>query len=151
MGFLAHIYFQNEDYIKALPILESILSSIKFEIKNKGDKFIGDMEFPYDEYLDTVQLIGIIHHILGNQDKSMHYLNFVLNNLPEIKFEKGIEDEILSFMDAFFIRMRFNIQKNKTKEVLQDYQKVKEYLSWGDWENEYVDVIKYITDRKLTK
>ncbi|NLD49196.1 MAG: hypothetical protein GX660_18705 [Clostridiaceae bacterium] len=146
---LAYVYFQNEDYKAALKCLEQIMNSIKNELSEREDKSIGDIEFPYFEYLDAVQLSGIIHYTLGDHEKAMQLLNFVINNLPKIEFENGEEDEILSYIDSFILRIHYNIQKNKTDDVIHDYKRIKEYLCWGDWENEYPDVFKYINDKNV--
>ncbi len=146
---LSQIYFKNEDYKPALDCLEEIMGSIKSDLKTRKNKSIGDIEFPYFEYLETVQLYGIINYILGDHEKAIQLLTFVINNLPKVEFENGEEDEVLSYIDSFIFRMKYNIQYNRFEYVLQDYQKIKEYLSWGDWQEEYPEVFKYINDKKV--
>lgn len=148
-SILAKIYFQNEEYLLSLSHLAPIIQFVNSVPENKKDKTIIDFEFPYIEYLDAIQLAGIIHHKLGEQNKAMYYVNYVLNNLPIINFNKGEEEEVSMYIDSFFIRMHSNAQKNKNEKVLQDYEKVKGYLSCGDWENKYTDVINYINNRKV--
>lgn len=140
---LGFIYFQNKDYTTALPIFETIVHTVEKE--NKGTNTIGDPEFPYIDYLDCVQYTGIIHHILGDQDKSMKYINYVLNNLPIVHFDED-EKEMWGYVDSFFLRMRHNINEKNKEKVLEDYNLVKDFLSFGDWEEEYADVISYVSN-----
>ena len=89
-------------------------------------------------------MLGIIHNILGDKHKALDYVEFALGNLQKIDFDGGETEDVLGYIDCFFIRMQHNIILNKSKAVLNDYMKVKDYLSWGDWETEYPDVIKYV-------
>ena len=146
---LAYIHYRTKDYDEALSVLNSIITSVEEEAKAKKDYSIGSAEFPYFDYLDVVQLTGMIHYALGDPEKAMVNINYVLDNLPVIITKDGEEPEIMSFVDSFMIRMHHSIKTGNQEQFVKDYKTIKGVLFLHDWENEYPEVFNYIREKKL--
>ena len=146
---LAFIHFKDKEYVAALMVLNSIIISIEKELKENDDKAIGSSDFPYDEYLDVIQLAGIINYRLGDTKKAMLYINYVLNNLPVVDGEGGGEPEIMSFVDSFMIRILYSIKTENQEQIIKDYKAIKGVLFLYDWENEYPEVFSFLRENKL--
>ena len=146
---LAFIHYKSKDYDQALSALNSIINSIEKELKENYDKVIGSSDFPYIDYLEVVQLTGMIHYTLGDPKKAMLYIKYVLNNLPVIEGECGVEPEIMSFVDSFFIRILYSIKTKNHVQIIKDFRVINGVLFLYDWENEYPEVFSFLRKRKL--
>jgi tetratricopeptide (TPR) repeat protein len=146
---LAEVHFKNEDHERALSLLDALLFSVENESLQKENKLIGDKEFTYSDYIDAVQLTGIIHYKFGNFDASLSRLDKVINNLPIVFFNDHKEEDVISYLDSFLTRMSISLNEGKTTDVLRDFERIKEYMYFYDnSENDYPTVHEFLRNQK---
>lgn len=133
-NMLARFYYKNNDYSLALECLEQLVH----------DKHTPGCECYFEEHLDSIQLAGIINYKLGNIERAMIQINYVIDNIPKWEYNNTIVYETLSFIDAYLYRMRYNISKGNASQVEDDYEQIKLDLSYSNWEYSHPDVSDFI-------
>jgi tetratricopeptide (TPR) repeat protein len=134
---LARFYYKNNDYSLALECLEQLVH----------EKHTLRCECDFDEHLDAIQLAGIINYKLGNIERAMIQINYVIDNIPKWEENNSMIYNTLSFIDAFLYRMRYNISKGNASEIEKDYKVVKLDLHYSDWEQTHPDVYVFINKK----
>lgn len=136
---LARFYYKNNDYLLALECIEQLIH----------DKHTPHCECDLDGHLDSIQLAGIINYKLGNIERAMIQINYVIDNNPKWEDNNTMVCDTLSIIDSYLYRMRYNISKGNVSQVKEDYEQVKFDLPDSDWEHTHPDVYSYINERKI--
>lgn len=136
---LARFYYEKNDYSLALECLEQLIQ----------DKHTIRSESYLDEHLDTIQLAGVVNYKMGNFQKAMNLINYVIDNIPKWEDNNTMVYETLSYIDAYLYRMRYNISKGNASQVEKDYKDVKLDLPYSDWEHNHPDVYSYVKAMKM--
>ncbi len=144
----AFIHYKAKDYKAALSVLDSIITAVEKGLKDKTEDPTGSLDFYFIDYLDVVQLTGMIHYTMGDPEKAMPFINYVLDDLPVIITKDGEEPEIMSYVDCFMIRMHHSIKTGNQAQFIKDYKTVKGVLFLYEWENEYPEVFNFIQEGK---
>jgi tetratricopeptide (TPR) repeat protein len=131
---LARLYFKNNDYFPALECIEQLIH----------DKHTPGCECDFEEQLDAIQFAGIINYKLGNTERAMIQINYVIDNIPKWEDNNKKVSNTLSFIDAYLYRMRYNISKGNSFQVMDDFNQVEMDLFYCDWEHTHPDVFDYI-------
>lgn len=134
---LARFYYKNNDYPLAIECLEQLIQ----------DKHTPYCECYLEEHIDAIQLAGVVNYKMGNMEKAMNLINYVIDNIPKWKDNNTIVYETLSYIDAYLYRMRYNISKGNAPQVEKDYKEVKLDLHYSDWEHTHPDVYDYINNK----
>jgi len=137
---LARLYFKNNDYFPALECIEQLIH----------DKHTPGCECDFEEQLDAIQLAGIINYKLGNIERAMIQINYVIDNIPKWEDNNKKVSNKLSFIDAYLYRMRYNIGKGNASQVMDDFNQVEMELFYSDWEHTHPDVFDFI-NKKIAK
>ena len=143
---LSLLFYRNQNYKGTVEILKSIFDQIqntnKFPVFNSQDNF-----YSYD-YIDSMQLIALSYEKLGEIDKVPYYVNYVLENVSQVSTSNGEEnqEDIYSYIDSFFLRMRINLRKGVHQKVKEDYQTILPFLDIDPehWHEEYGDVLNQL-------
>jgi hypothetical protein len=132
---LGYICYYKGTYTESIDHLNRVIRIIR-----EKDLLMDELDYP-----KIMEYLALNYDKLGDDEKVSECVENVLSNLPLAVYSDGSEAEASDpAIPSFFLRMRLNIKNRNRQKVLEDYNRVKEYLLLWDWENDFPDVMKFV-------
>ncbi len=142
--YLAIMLYHREIFLEAL----SHLYDIKNHMESTAIPEIGIK--PQDgslDFYDVLLHMAKCYDQLGKDEQGEILVTHMIENLPIVYWSDGREEEdVQDHTESFMLRMRFNLKKNNMKQVKEDYERIKDFYSFFEFDDEYPDVLKAIED-----